>query len=135
MKKRFVSALVLLVALSSYLYPEGFSSIDRDLEQLENLIIDTLKSTEGQLKQLEDLRKSLSESGILIESYESIINAQEKLLADLQERLNAMSETYRTQSALSGRYGRSSRFWRTFTLIAVPVAAGLGVWAGVSVSR
>jgi hypothetical protein len=54
------------------------------------------------------------------------------LLRDLQTHLDAMSETYRKQSALSARYERSSRFWRTFTLIAVPAVALLGgglVWA------
>jgi hypothetical protein len=34
-----------------------------------------------------------------------------------------MSETYRKQSALSAKYERSSKFWRTFTLIGVPVIA------------
>jgi hypothetical protein len=53
-------------------------------------------------------------------------------LRNLQERLDAMSETYRTQSALSERYEKSSRFWKAFTLIAVPAAALLSggvVWA------
>jgi hypothetical protein len=43
-----------------------------------------------------------------------------------------MSEIYMTQSALSARYEKKSRFWRTFTLIAVPSAALLSgglVWA------
>jgi hypothetical protein len=43
-----------------------------------------------------------------------------------------MSETYRTQSALSAKYEESSRFWKIFTLIAVPAAALLSgglVWA------
>jgi hypothetical protein len=34
-----------------------------------------------------------------------------------------MSETYRKQAALSAKYERSSKFWKTFTLIAVPAAA------------
>jgi len=44
----------------------------------------------------------LSESGNLIENYESIVGRQEQLLANLQQQLNEMSETYRRQSALSG---------------------------------
>jgi hypothetical protein len=48
---------------------------------------------------------------------------QEKLLMDLRTQLNAMSEIYRTQSALSAKYEKSSKFWRTFTLIAVPLMA------------
>jgi hypothetical protein len=38
-----------------------------------------------------------------------------------------MSETYRKQSALSAKYEKSSRFWKTFTLIAVPAAAVLSL--------
>jgi hypothetical protein len=74
----------------------------------------------------------LAESGELIGNYENIIQERESLLKDLQTRLDAMSETYRKQSALSARYEKSSRFWRTFTLIAVPAAALLSgglVWA------
>jgi hypothetical protein len=74
----------------------------------------------------------LAESGELIGTYESIIQEQESLLKDLQARLNEMPETYRTQSALSAKYEKSLRFWKTFTLIAVPSAAilsGARVWA------
>ena len=111
---------------------QDFSSIDKDLEQLEDLIADTLKNTEEQQKLLEDLQKNLSESGELIESYESIISRQEQSLSDLQQQLNEMFETYRRQSALSARYAQNSKFWRTFTLIAIPVTAlisGGVVWA------
>jgi hypothetical protein len=43
-----------------------------------------------------------------------------------------MSEIYRTQSSLSAKYEKSSKFWKTFTLIGIPVAALLSgglVWA------
>ena len=118
-------------ALFSPLYSQDFSSIARGLDQLETLIADTLVNTQEQQKLLEDLQKNLSESDTLIENYENITTRQEELLADLQHRLNAMSETYKTQSALSATYERNSRFWRTFTLIAVPTAALLSgsiVW-------
>ncbi|MDR2134995.1 MAG: hypothetical protein LBO76_00065, partial [Treponema sp.] len=62
----------------------------------------------------------------------SIIAGRESLLKDLQARLTEMSETYRTQSALSAKYEKSSRFWKTFTLVGIPTAAllsGLLVWA------
>ena len=65
----------------------------------------------------------MNESGNLIESYERIITERESLLQNLQTRLNAMSETYRKQSALSAKYEKSSKFWRTFTLIGIPTAA------------
>jgi len=99
---------------------------------LENLIINTLSNTEEQQKLLEDLRKSLDESGNLISSYETIITGQENLLQTLQTRLNEMSEIYRTQSSLSAKYEKSSKFWKTFTLIGIPAAALLSggiVWA------
>jgi hypothetical protein len=53
------------------------------------------------------------------------------LLRDLQTQLDELSEIYRKQSALSAKYEKNSRFWRTFTLIAVPTAALLSgglVW-------
>jgi DNA repair ATPase RecN len=126
-----------LWCILSPLFPQAalsqeFSSIDGDLAELENLIQDTLANSEAQLKQLEDLQRNLTESGELIRSYESIIQERENLLRDLQTRLTEMSEIYRTQSALSARYEKSSRFWKTFTLIAVPSVALLSgglVWA------
>jgi chromosome segregation ATPase len=90
---------------------------------LESLIADTLSNTEEQQKQLEDLRRSLDESGNLIGSYESIIAEREQSLRDLRNHLAELSAIYRTQSDLSAKYERSSRFWRTFTLIALPAAA------------
>jgi hypothetical protein len=104
---------------------QDFSSLNEDLLTLEHLIQDTLENSEAQQKQLDGLRKNLAESGELIRTYETIIAGRESLLRDLQERLAEMSETYKRQSALSARYERSSRFWRTFTLIAVPAAAVL----------
>jgi uncharacterized protein involved in exopolysaccharide biosynthesis len=102
---------------------QDFSSIDTDLQTLENLINDTIASMEEQQKLLESLRQSLSESGNLIESYELIMNEREISLRNLQAQLNEMSETYRKQSALSAKYERNSKFWKTFTLIGIPVAA------------
>jgi chromosome segregation ATPase len=110
---------------------QDFSSIGGDLSALESLIQDTLESSAEQQRQLDDLRRNLDESGELLRSYESIITGQEILLKGLQTRLDAMSETYRTQSSLSARYEKSSRFWKTFTLVGVPAAALLSgglVW-------
>jgi hypothetical protein len=130
------SAIAFLLAWSLLLPPglscQDFSSLDKDLLQLESLIHDTLENSEAQRQQLEDLQKNLAESGELLKSYEGIIAGQESLLRDLQGRLSAMSETYRKQSELSARYEQSSKFWKRFTLAAVPVAALLGgvlVWA------
>jgi len=116
---------------SQVAFSQDFSSVDSDLALLESLIADTLSNTEEQQKLLDDLRKSLDEKGNLIGNYESIITGQENLLKDLQARLNEMSETYKMQSALSRKYERRSRFWRTFTLIAIPataIASGSLVW-------
>ena len=123
---------VFSLALSPVALPQDFTSIDSDLQQLENLIINTLSNTEEQQKLLEDLRKSLDESGNLIGNYESIITGQESLLQTLQTRLSEMSEIYRMQSSLSAKYEKSSKFWKTFTLIGIPAAALLSgglVWA------
>ena len=124
--------LFLLPALPQALYAEDFSSIDRDLGQLENLIASTLQNAEEQQKLLEALQQNLNESGNTIENYGSTIARQEQLLEDLQTQLTAMSAIYAKQSSLSAKYERSSKFWRTFTLIAVPAAAiisGSAVWA------
>jgi len=113
-------------------FAQDFSSIDNDLQTLEDLINDTLTNTQEQQKLLENLKKNLDENGILIASYSNTIQEQENLLASLREQLNAMYETYRKQSALSARYEKNSKFWKTFTLIAIPVTAvisGTVVWA------
>jgi septal ring factor EnvC (AmiA/AmiB activator) len=132
---RFTAAVMcfFFFSLSSQaVYSQDFSSIDTDLQTLENLINDTLTNTQEQQKLLEDLKQNLTESADLIASYEKTITEQENLLAALWEQLNAMSETYRTQLQLSARYAQSSKFWRTFTLIAIPVTAVISggvVWA------
>jgi hypothetical protein len=84
------------------------------------------------MKLWEDLQQNLTESGALLRTYESIIQERENLLKDLQTRLSEMSAIYKTQSDLSAKYEKRSKFWRTFTLIAVPSAALLSgglVWA------
>ena len=111
---------------------QDFSSIDRDLLTLESLIADTISNTEEQQRLLDSLRANLDESGILIAGYESTIQEQENLLKELQTRLNEISETYRMQSDLSVKYERNSKFWKTFTFIAIPLTAvisGTIVWA------
>ena len=47
-------------------HSQDFSSIDNDLQTLENLIIDTIANTEEQQRLLEDLRANLNESWIKI---------------------------------------------------------------------
>jgi peptidoglycan hydrolase CwlO-like protein len=121
-----------LLLFSQASFSQDFSSVDNDLQILESLISDTLANTQEQQQQLSDLKDRLNESGNLIDSYGITITEQENLLAELRSQLGAMSETFRTQSALSARLERSSKFWRTFTLIAVPVTAlisGGVVWA------
>jgi hypothetical protein len=46
-----------------------------------------------------------------------------------------MSEVYRKQSSLLARYEKNSKFWRTFTLIAVPTAALLSGGVVYAVTR
>ena len=104
-------------------YSQGFSSINNDLLQLENLIGDTLRNAETQETLLQNLKQNLDESGQLLGSYESTIAAQENLLRDLQNHLDELSAIYNKQSSLSARYAKSSRFWRAFTLAGIPAAA------------
>jgi len=128
----FCQDVVLLTVTSQAAFAQDFSSIDNDLQTLESLINDTLTNTQEQQKLLEGLKKNLDESGNLIANYSNIITEQENLLASLREQLDGMYETYRKQSALSARYAQSSKFWQTFTIIAIPVTAlisGVVVWA------
>jgi len=126
--RRFTAAVIFCACSSLFsaeLWSQDFSAINKDLEQLESLIADTLLNTEEYRKLLADLQKNLDESG-------NIIIERENLLLGLQERLNEMSEIYRMQSALSAKYEKNSKFWRTFTLIAIPVTAVLSgsiAWA------
>ncbi|MDR0302923.1 MAG: hypothetical protein LBI04_11525 [Treponema sp.] len=123
---RFAAAVMCFFLSSLFspaVYSQEFSSIDRELAQLENLINDTIANSEQQQKLLADLQQNLTESGNLIESYEQIMTERETLLQDLQARLTEMSEIYRTQSALSAKYAQNSKFWKTFTLIGIPTAA------------
>jgi len=132
-KSRLVSLLLLLASLSG-LPAQGFSSIGRDLDQLESLIADTLLNSQEQQKMLEGLKQSLDEKEILIDSRESIITERESLLQELQAQLIEISEIYRTQSALSAKYERSSKFWKVFTAVGIPAAAvisGVFVWASM----
>jgi hypothetical protein len=55
-------------------WSQDFTSLDRDLAELENLIQDTLVNSEVQLKQLEDLQRNLNESETLLKNYENIID-------------------------------------------------------------
>jgi hypothetical protein len=76
----FVILCTFFLLLPRAAFSQDFSSIDKDLSTLENLIQDTLANSEAQQKQLDDLRKNLAESGELIGNYESIITGQETLL-------------------------------------------------------
>ena len=128
----FCCLLSLQASFAQSAAKQDFSLIDTDLQMLENLINDTITNTEEQQKLLEDLKQSLDESGNLIANYESIITEQENLLKELQTYLKEMSETYRMQSGLSARLERSSRFWKIFTIVAIPVTALISggiVWA------
>jgi len=106
---------------------------------------------------LEDLKQNLAESGNLMtnfvrrwrgnllywrgspafqyDNYETTIKEQENLLKDLQTQLNAMSETFKTQSALSAKYERNSKFWRTFTIVAIPVTAVISGAFGFALAK
>jgi len=128
----FVLLFILFSLSSRVVFSQDFSSIDLSLGQLEDLINYTLNNMQEQQKLLEDLKQNLNESEGLIANYEIIIQEQENLLANLREQLNAMSETYKMQSQLSSKYARNSKFWRTFSIIAIPVTAlisGTAVWA------
>jgi uncharacterized coiled-coil protein SlyX len=106
----------MFLSLSLPLYSQEPPSIYDNLDKLESLLLDTLSNSEAQNKQLEDLNKTLAEN-------EQIMQERERLLTDLRAQLTAMSETFQKQSDLSAKLERSSRFWKTFTLVGIPVTA------------
>jgi hypothetical protein len=124
---RFTACFLLVSLSSSALFAReqspDFSSIDKNLEALETLISDTLSSSETLAQQLTDLKENLTEQERILNERETSIAAQESLLRELRQQLSEMSQTYKALSDLSVKYERSSRFWRTFTLIGIPVAA------------
>ncbi|GHT61787.1 hypothetical protein FACS1894109_20560 [Spirochaetia bacterium] len=87
------------------------------------MLLDTLSNSETQSRQLEDLNRTLTEN-------EQILREREQLLTDLRTQLTGMSETFQKQSDLSAKYEHSSRFWKRFTLIGIPVTAVIS--AGVT---
>jgi septal ring factor EnvC (AmiA/AmiB activator) len=124
-----VSVLLLSLlpwGLSAQASSPDFSSIDGNLEELENLIADTLNNSEALTRQLEDLSLNLNER-------ERLITEQESLLTELQSQLHAMSETYKTLSSSSKKYEANSKFWRTFTIIGIPAALISGLTIGLLV--
>jgi len=136
--KRLTAAVILFFfsyLSSPALYSQDFSSIDQDLAQLESLINDSITNTQEQQRQLEALKQNLNASAELIANYENTIKEQETLLASLREQLTVMSETYKMQSALSARYAQSSKFWQTFTIVAIPVTAIVSGVVGFALSR
>ena len=138
MKQRNALLLFLvlwLFVLPQALWPLEFSSLEADLQELENLINDTLQNSLLQQEQLEALKSSLEESGLLLEDYESIITQREKSLLDLQTQLAKMSEIYKTQSELSTGLERRLKNWKIFTIIAIPATALVTGTAAALIAR
>ncbi|GHU72742.1 hypothetical protein FACS189450_11120 [Spirochaetia bacterium] len=131
MKPRQCSSVFCLISLllSFPLYSQEPPSIYDNLDKLESLLLDTLSNSEQQSRQLEDLNRTLAEN-------EKIMSEREQLLTGLRVQLTAMSETFQKQSDLSAKYEHSSRFWKTFTMIGIPVTAVIsaGVAAAVILS-
>jgi septal ring factor EnvC (AmiA/AmiB activator) len=100
----------------------GFSTIDSQLEELESLINDTITCNETLEKQLQDLKENLTRQEQISFEKENSIAGQDGLLRKLRGELGEMSETYKAQSDLSAKYVKSSRFWKVFTLVGIPLA-------------
>ena len=132
-----VCALVLLLfssalpsALCAQEPPPSFSSVADNLDALENLIAATLNDNETLTQQLQLLQQNLTEREALLSEREQLLSGKEKtltvqenLLRELRQQLGAMSSIYKEQSALSAKYERRYRRWKTFTLIGIPAAA------------
>jgi cell shape-determining protein MreC len=121
--------LCLSQVLSAEQSSPDFASVLSNLDTLENLILDTLSNNEELTKQLRDLRANLNER-------ETLLDRQENSLTTLRQQLHEMSQIYRERSALSEKYERSSKFWKTFTLVGIPAAALLsGLTVGLVIAR
>jgi septal ring factor EnvC (AmiA/AmiB activator) len=116
---------------------QAISSINGGLDQLENLISDTLSKNEHLSKQLHLLRQNLAERETLLQTREALLSEREALigrqaqsLTDLQRQLEESAQIYREQSELSAKYENRSRFWRLISLAGIPAAAVLS--AGIT---
>jgi chromosome segregation ATPase len=112
-------------ASDSYRLSSGqtdFSTIDSQLEELESLINDTIACNEALEKQLQDLKENLAKQEQISFERGNSIAGQDGLLKKLRSELGEMSETYKAQSDLSAKYEKSSRFWKIFTLLGIPLA-------------
>jgi hypothetical protein len=96
-----------------------FSNIDQAL----NLMSDSMNNEEAVILQLEELKRNSIEQEQILNEKEASIAEQERLLLELRQRLEGMSQIYREQSILYEKSAASSRFWKRFSLIALPVAA------------
>jgi recombinational DNA repair ATPase RecF len=125
-RRRPAAFFLIFLLLSSPLCSQEAPSIYDNLDKLENLLLDTLTNSEQQSRQLEDLNTTLAEN-------EQILQEREQLLADLRTQLTSMSETFQKQSELYAKSERRSQFWKTFTLVGIPVAVVIsaGVVAGI----
>jgi septal ring factor EnvC (AmiA/AmiB activator) len=119
----FLLFLALSPALSAQETQPDLSSIDRQMEELQSLIDDTLNNEQQQIQRLNDLSQILAEN-------ERLLSERETLLQTLKVQLADLSETYKMQANLSRKYERSSRFWRTCTLVGIPAAVAIS--AGVT---
>ena len=123
-KRIFALCFFSSLLFSQAVWPQGFSSIGSDLSALENLI--QMKSEK--LKMRGCLQSERVGNKPRLQTITFFISNFSFVL-----RLNEMYAIYTMQSALSAKYEKSSKFWKTFTLIAVPVTAAISggvVWAG-----
>jgi uncharacterized coiled-coil protein SlyX len=124
MKKLPLSLLFLVLSLglsAQELSPEP--TITENLNQLEALLLNIETQSVWQESELTRLSQIIADS-------RSISMTQGELLRELRNQLDQMSAIAGRQSSLLEKSLLKSKIWKWSLIIAVPAAAGLGIWLG-----
>jgi hypothetical protein len=109
-------------------WPQEFSPIYDNLNRLGDIMTGLQNSNEAMTRDNGSLKSGL-------ENLSALLKEQGKLLNEQDEASREMQKISEKQAALLGSYISRSRNLKISLLVAVPLAAGAGVLAGVLINR
>jgi hypothetical protein len=110
------------------LWPQEFSPIYDNLNRLDGIMTELRNSNESMTRDNGNLNSAL-------ENLSALLREQGKLLNEQEESSRETRKISEKQAALLGSYIARSRRLKISLLVAVPLAAGAGVLAGVLIRR